>query len=379
MSSRKLCVCFRADASVRIGSGHVMRCLTLANALRARGAECRFICREHPGHLISQIEAKGFPVIRLPLFAEIPGRPQKPAGFPHTAHHAWLGNSPEQDAAECARHLASSPVDWLIVDHYALEAAWETALRPYCRQIMVIDDLADRAHRCAVLLDQNLGRTEAAYQALLPSTCRILTGPQHALLRPEFAAWRVASLARREQACVSNERPLQLLINLGGVDLANDSERILATLTPEMLPPNTRITVILGPSAPHRKAVEQRSQDLHWPCTVIVGANNMGELLSQADLAIGAAGSSTWERCCLGLPTLALVLADNQRGIAAALAAHTGLASAGEDLAASLQQFFQQLRSPEERLAHSRRVAELVDGRGCERVADLLIATGDPG
>lgn len=377
MPPRELRVCFRADASVNIGSGHVMRCLTLASALREQGAECRFICREHPGHLISQIEAKGFPVIRLPLSAELRGRPQKEAVFPRTAHNAWLGNSPEQDAAECTHHLATSPVDWLIVDHYALEAAWETALRPYCRQIMVIDDLADRAHQCAALLDQNLGRTAAAYQAQLPATCRILTGPQYALLRPEFAAWRTASLARREQACVSNDRPLQLLINLGGVDQTNDSERILATLTPKMLPSNTRITVILGPSAPHRKAVEQRSQGLHWPCTVIVAANNMGELLSQADLAIGAAGSSTWERCCLGLPTLALTLADNQRGIAAALAAYTGLASAGENLAASLRQFFQQLRSPKERLAHGRRVAQLVDGQGCERVADLLIANGE--
>lgn len=378
MPARELRICFRADASVSIGSGHVMRCLTLASALRERGAECRFICRQHPGHLISQIEAQGFPVIRLPFFAETHGQPEKPAIFPRTAHHAWLGNSPEQDAEECAHHLAASPVDWLIVDHYALEAAWETALHPYSRQIMVIDDLADRAHQCAVLLDQNLGRTTTTYQALLPATCRTLTGLRYALLRPEFAAWRAASLARREQACISHDHPLQLLINLGGVDQANDSERILATLTPEMLPSNTHITVILGLSAPHRNAVEQRSQGLHWPCTVIVAANNMGELLSQADLAIGAAGSSTWERCCLGLPTLLLILADNQRGIAAALATHTGLASAGEDLATSLRHFFQQLRSAEERLTHSRRIAELVDGQGCRRVADLLIATGEP-
>lgn len=377
MARRKLRVCFRADASLSIGSGHVMRCLTLANELRERGAECRFICREHPGHLIDQIEARGFPVLRLPVFAEIHGRPQKSGIFPRTAHHEWLGNSPEQDAEECARDLAASPVDWLIVDHYALEAAWERALRPYCRQLMAIDDLADRPHQCEVLLDQNLGRSPGDYQPLLPAASRILTGPQYALLRPEFAAWRAASLARREQACADDDRRLQLLINLGGVDRANDSERILAALTPEMLPPAARITVILGASAPWREAVEHRSKNLHWPCQVIVAANNMGELLSQADLAIGAAGSSTWERCCLGLPTLALILADNQRGIAAALAAHTGLACAGTDLAASLRQFFLQLGSAGQRLAHSRRVAELVDGQGCRRVADVLLAAGE--
>lgn len=365
-------VAFRADASLDIGSGHVMRCLTLAEALREGGAECRFIGRELPGNLLGRVAARGFAVNTLPAPGPEPGPPGS-AHFPPTPHAAWLGVPAGRDADETRSALAGPPVDWLVVDHYALDASWEAAVRPVCRQLMVIDDLADRRHACDLLLDQNLGRQADDYRPWLPEACRILAGPTYALLRPEFAAWRARSLQRRRDT-----EGLHLLISLGGVDRDNHTGRILEALRPDMLPGDARITVILGATAPWQSAVRTRAASLPWPCTVVVDATDMAERLSQADLAIGAAGSSAWERCCLGLPTLPVVLAANQRGIAAALQAHTGIAPLGDDLADGLERFLGVYANPGARLEQSMRCAALVDGTGCRRVAEILRTNGGP-
>ena len=303
---------FRTDASRTIGTGHAMRCLTLADALKQAGTTCRFVCRELDGHLIETIRARGHAVMTLPA----------PAGQvahfdPHSPHHAaWLGVPWEQDAADSTAALQGERPDWLVVDHYALDARWERRLRPHCVRLFAIDDLADRPHECDVLLDQNLGRKAADYAGKVPGSCDILAGAAFALLRPAFPAARAASLERRKSGNLG-----QLLIALGGVDKDNITSEILAALQHAPLPEGCRIVVAMGAKAPWTAQVREAAERLPFDTQVQVGTDAMAELMAASDLAIGAAGTMAWERCCLGLPTLTVVIAENQRAGAQALAA----------------------------------------------------------
>lgn len=370
-------IVFRCDASQRIGSGHVMRCLTLAGHLRQQQAECLFVCREHPGHLLALIRARGFVALVLPAPTE-----QATAGADSSLAHAdWLGVAQEQDAQEClatlqAAAMLTAPIDWLVVDHYALDHRWERLLRPHCRRLLVIDDLADRAHDCDLLLDQNLGRTPADYATQLPALAIRLIGPRYALLREEFAAWRSASLARHR-----SQPPEHLLIALGGVDQDNLSGQLLAQLEHCALPATCRVTVVLGRNAPHLAALRRQASQLARPCQVLAGIDNMAEALASCDLALGAAGGSAWERVALGVPTLLLILADNQRDGAAALVEH-GLAIAlngPEQLADGMATYALQAAQLQQKLNPPPNDDNLlIDAQGCRRIGQRLHALLQP-
>jgi UDP-2,4-diacetamido-2,4,6-trideoxy-beta-L-altropyranose hydrolase len=307
MSTR---VAFRVDASLDIGTGHIMRCLTLADALAASGAECRFICREHPGNLIEQIRSKGYCVHALPSEADSPDAYDN-AGPDHAA---WLGCHWETDAAQTKAILIDEAPNWLVADHYALDVRWESALEGCYGKLMVIDDVADRLHACDLLLDQNLGREPEDYEALVPEHCQRLIGPRYALLRPEFAALREYSLQRRQTPELK-----RLLITMGGVDQPNATGKVLEALKSCALPSDCKITVVMGPAAPWLEPVRALASSMPWPTEVLVNVSNMAQIMANGDLAIGAAGSTSWERCCLGLPTLLITLAENQRAGAQAL------------------------------------------------------------
>ena len=309
-SSRPMTVTFRVDASLDIGTGHVMRCLTLADALAASGAECRFICREHPGNLIEQIRSKDHCVHALPADAA------SPEAYDNASpdHAAWLGCHWETDAAQTKAILIDEAPNWLVADHYALDARWESALEGCYGKLMVIDDLADRPHDCDLLLDQNLGREPEDYEALIPARCQRLIGPRYALLRPEFAALRAYSLQRRQTPELK-----RLLITMGGVDQPNATGKVLEALKSCALPSDCQITVVMGPAAPWLEPVRALASSMPWPTEVLVNVSNMAQIMANSDLAIGAAGSTSWERCCLGLPTLLITLAENQRAGAQAL------------------------------------------------------------
>lgn len=300
---------FRTDASLQIGSGHVMRCLTLAEALRANGAQCHFISRAHPGHLLEVIRQRGFAVTALPAELSPPLANTQVASESanEPVHARWLGCDWQSDAQQTRTILTALQPDWLVVDHYALDHRWETALRPHYRKLMVIDDLADRFHHCELLLDQNLGRQLQDYANLVPAQCQVLIGPQYALLRPEFAALRPYSLQRRQQPALK-----QVLITMGGVDLPNATGQVLQALKVCALPQDCRISVVMGLQAPWLQQVRAQAQDMRWRTEVLVNISDMARRMADSDLAIGAAGSTSWERCCLGLPTLMVALADNQ-------------------------------------------------------------------
>jgi UDP-2,4-diacetamido-2,4,6-trideoxy-beta-L-altropyranose hydrolase len=285
-----------------------------------------------------------------------------------TAHAAWLGTDWQTDAQQTREALGAEGVDWLVVDHYALDHRWEQALRPHSRRIMAIDDLADRPHDCDLLLDQNLGRQVKDYGGLLSRHTQTLIGPAYALLRPEFARWRDHSLQRRAKPQLKN-----LLITMGGVDQANATGQVLDTLTRCELPTDLRITVVMGPAAPWMAQVQAQAEAMPCPTQVQAGVSNMAQLMAESDLCIGAAGSTSWERCCLGLPALQLVLAANQKEINAALAlAESVLTVHLEELKTELPSVFSQLTRPAVLSGLSKNAAVICDGLGAGKTVQWL-------
>lgn len=360
-------VAFRTDASIQIGTGHVMRCLTLADALRERGAKCRFVCREHPGNLLDLIRERGYKALALPIDI-------RASRESLTAHTAWLGADVATDAQETRAALAKKPVDWLIVDHYGVDARWERQLRAACKKLMVVDDLADRPHDCDLLLDQNLGRSIQDYAPLVPGNSTVLAGPKYALLRPEFASQRPYSLARRGKAELQH-----VLITMGGVDKDNATEKVLDALYENrLLPSNCRITVVMGQHAPWREKVRAKAARLPWSVEVAVNVRDMAKIMADSDLVIGAAGSTSWERCCLGVPSMVFVLATNQKAIAQNLD-RLGAAKMTNPqvFKVDLKEFLQICISVPSTLTNmSLLAASVTEGTGCTSVCEALFQLG---
>jgi len=345
---------FRADASVEIGTGHVMRCLALADILKRKGAEIAFVCRSMSGDMCDFIRKKGFMIFPIhgPDF-------QSPAFFD------WRSD------VECSLSILRGlgRIDWLVLDHYGLGKKWEEKVRPFVDKIMVIDDLANRNHDCDLLLDQNLcDDMETRYDALVPGNCFKLLGPRFALLRPEFLEARKASGRRNgEVECI--------LISFGGSDLSNQTEKAIEAMR-TLRRPDIALDVVVGASNPHKEQIE--SICVATPaCSYHCQVSYMGELMSRAELCIGAGGSSTWERCCLGLPSVTIVVAENQWDVAEKLHSTGVTSNLGWHQKVTVDQIasiMKSLLSDKRRLSDmSSKAMYLVDGRGLGRVSKFLL------
>lgn len=348
-------IAIRVDASSQIGTGHFMRCLTLAEALKQCGAQIRFVSRELPVHLRDMLAAKGME------FAELDSEVSAEQAD-DLAHSHWLSTSQAQDAQATIRALSGQSWDWLIVDHYALDIRWEGALRRAVNKIMVVDDLADRNHDCDVLLDQNFyvdGLTR--YVNKVPAHCHLLLGPRFALLRDAFRKLR--ELVKPRTGPVK-----KILIFFGGVDADNLTGLAIRSLA-ELKVKGLHVDVVIGAQHSCREEIKSAC-GLHG-YVFHVQTNKMAELMASADLAIGAGGSATWERCCLGLPTLALCAADNQKKQLAD-AAREGLLYSPEirlDLNAAIRiHTCALLENDSLRELISRNGMQLVNGYGVSRV-----------
>lgn len=297
-------VLFRTDASIAIGSGHLMRCLTLAQALRQAGHQVYFACRQHPGHLLQLLTDLGFTTFTLPPLANPPQQ----------GYQAWLGCTEAEDASALISSLDTTQntgmFDWLIVDHYGLGAQFSHTMRPRCRAVLQIDDLANRQYDCDVLLDQNLVPDYASrYQALLPQHCQPLLGPRFALLRPEFAGF--APTQRQFPLAFNAQSPARLLVFFGGSDEQNFTSLTINALQ-QFQEPHWLADIVIGQANPHRLLLQQLcAQDRRL--TLLVQTPGMAGLMAAADLMIGAGGATHWERACLGLPAIVVALADNQQ------------------------------------------------------------------
>jgi UDP-2,4-diacetamido-2,4,6-trideoxy-beta-L-altropyranose hydrolase len=351
---------FRVDASAQIGTGHFMRCLTLADGLKERGAQSIFVSRDLPGHLRAMLNDRGHESASLDATVDkgVKG---------DLAHGAWLRTSQAQDAADTLDALSGRPLHWMVVDHYALDGRWETMLRGSAAQIAAIDDIADRIHDCDLLLDQNLhADADARYRGKVPDRCVTLLGPRFALLRQEFHALR--QRVRRRSGEVD-----RILIFFGGADADNYTGEAVAAIGGLGI---ARLHADVVMAASHPKGDEIAAQCTRFGFDYHRQTDRMAELIASADLAIGAGGTTTWERCCLGLPTLAICLADNQRDQIAA-AAQEGLLYApesGDERMLMIQRHVTALiENRPLREMMSRAGMRAVDGRGVFRVVDELI------
>lgn len=361
-------VAFRVDASVTIGSGHVTRCATLAGALRLAGAEILFVSRDQPGNLNEYLVEQGFAVARLPDDANAPDADGSALRRP--PHAGWLGVSWDEDAKQAARVIEEwGTPDWLVVDHYSLDARWEAALRSAAPRIMVIDDLADRQHDCDLLLDQNCNTDpETRYDALVPESCRKLLGPEYALLRPEFAA-------ARERLPKRNGAVRRILVFFGGSDPGN-ATRVAVEALLSLDRAEFQADVVVGAANPRRGEIEQLCSGraaLRFHCQV----PHMSELMAGADLAIGAGGVALLERCALALPSIIIAIADNQRTASRALAERGGAICLGDASEVSVEQLASAvgllLQAPELVRHMGLMAGAITDARGCDRVLATLL------
>lgn len=298
-------IIIRCDASVIIGSGHVIRCRTLGRELKRNGAEILFICRRGKGDLISLVE-KEFEVIALPEFINEKNIDKGELGLA-------TDTSQEQDANECIKLMESrntGRIDWIIVDHYRIGKFWEEKMKEQLEinkevKLLVIDDLANRKHQANILLDQNYfgSATEERYASLIPESCKRLLGPKFAILGSEYSAMH--------KQVVNRKTVKRVLLFFGGSDEENLTERTIKILMKEKLR-NIAIDVVIGGSNQNKNKVEliagrRKLTSVHF------GLPSLAGLIARADMAIGAGGTTTWERICLKLPTIVIPCAENQR------------------------------------------------------------------
>ncbi len=249
-----------------------MRCLTLADALRGRGCDIMFMCDQLPDPLRQGLEARGHLVV-------------------------------EARAADRELERTGRRAAWVVVDHYGLDRTWEISMRRHTHRVMVIDDLADRPHDCDLLLDQNFYRDlERRYDRLVPRACRKALGPAYALLRPAF-------YDARRSLRVRDGSMRHILVTFGGSDATGETGKAIEAVL--ALDSHLAVDVVVPAFGPHRnRIVETWGMDSR--VTLHENVEDMASLMVAADLAIGAGGATTWERCYLGLPTVTLVTAPNQ-------------------------------------------------------------------
>jgi len=339
---------FRADASADVGTGHLVRCRTLAAELEHRGWTTTLASRDLPRELARSVRGSEMALIELDAASGL------------EAEHAVITK------------MVARPVTVAVVDHYGIGAEWQRAAVGWAERMMAIDDLADRFQAVDLLLNQNPGPGPARYRGLVPPAARILDGPTYALVRPEFAAMR---LRAGHHGAVG-----RILVFLSGTDPHDVTRRAAEAATAIGVP----VDVVVGAAYPFLAALQAWAADeplieLH------VETRDMAALMARADISIGAPGSATWERCTLGLPTLLVTLADNQVAIARHLAevgAALDLGWHSEVTTAELEDVLIALAADPARLrAMSEAAARITDGQGAVRVADeleRLVATARP-
>ena len=339
-------IIFRVDSSRSLGAGHLMRCLTLAGAMKKRGARSHFVYQTLPDHLGRLINERGYSCTEI------------------SGSHFDL----ERDAQLTLDSVQSAAADWVIVDHYLIDARWEARIREYVERVIVIDDLANRPHQCDFLIDQNPIQLDKRYDELVAASAVQLLGTEYALIRPEFLELRSQSLQRRANGSLKT-----LTISMGGIDDQNINLKVLEILQTIHHATDLHINLVLGFHSPWFGEIEKFLAQSSLHVKLYSHLHDMASLLTRSDLVIGAAGGSAWERCCLGVPSIIMAIAANQEPGAIALgtsgaATHINSIS---DLPAALSEFLQDA-SRHKLFKMSAAAAQLIDGHGARRITDRL-------
>jgi len=338
----------RADASVFIGIGHIIRCLTLADKSNRRGANIQFICKEEKGNLIGLIEKKGYRSHRLPRSIDL---------------------AEERELTKKILENQSNCPDLLIVDHYDIDISYEFPLREHVKKIMVIDDLANRRHDCDLLLDQSYSKSDNRYNGLVPENCIQLLGPKYAILCPQFQKAR-GGLRKRDNGVN------RILVFMGGADSKNTTSKVLRAI--HMLDrSDIAVDVVIGNLNPYHDEIKMLASKI--PNTICHhNVENMANLMVSADLCIGAGGTTTWERCCVGLPTITIILAENQKNISENLDKEGVLINLGwyhSVTEINIKEVIETLiDNPQKMVSMSDKSRRLVDGEGVNSVYDTIIS-----
>ncbi|MED4585430.1 UDP-2,4-diacetamido-2,4,6-trideoxy-beta-L-altropyranose hydrolase [Brevibacillus choshinensis] len=347
-------IVFRVDAGYQLGAGHVTRCVTLADELKARGHSVTFISRENPGHYCDFIQKSGYFVHRLRVAAQ--------------SETNSLESITAIDAKTTRDIVKGKNIDWIVVDHYQLDASWAQEVRPFVKRILVIDELANRPLECDILVNQDvLDNLQKSYVHLLEKNTKLLLGTKYATLRPQFANAR-KSIRRRTGDVKS------LLVGFGGSDSTNCTLKALEAL--RLFHPNIKPThVIVGQNNIHKEPLEMlcgKEPSFLFHCQI----ENVANLMAQSDLAIGAGGTMIWERCCLGLPSFVITIADNQRVLNQKLDEMGAVVHLGDDGTVTYREIYHAIQSVMEdkkRLAEMSQIGmELIDGQGIDRIVNEM-------
>ena len=348
---KKYKIFIRVDSGVEIGSGHAMRCLSLALTLRKINFELCFISKKTKGNISELLMDKGFRVYYIQN------------NHPKSKKNEIVGSDANQTAKIIIKHGTKSP--WVLVDHYDLGFKWEKILRKYVNKIIVIDGLT-RKHDSDLLLDQNYNENlKTRYNKLVPRKCIKLLGPKYALLRNEFSDLRKNTVKPRKNF-------KKILISFGGSDPTNETEKALSAIK---ILKNKKyflkeIYVVISNSNKNKARIKQLCNSIPY-AKFYQNIYNIGKLMCKADLAIGAGGSSTWERFCLGLPAIVSIVADNQKETTKALAKKECIINVGLAKNISVKKYVEILENLDIKKLQSisKNSLKIVDGNGSVRVA----------
>lgn len=359
-------IIFRTDASLQIGNGHLVRCLNLARSLKKLNVECIFICRNFKNKLFGTIRKESFKLILLPI---VDLESNKQIKFKKKfSYFDFYKLNWQQDAEETIKALEEEQVDLLIIDHYEIDAKWEKKLRKYTKKIMAIDDLNNRSHDCDFFLNQNLGSKEIIYQNLLPSKCKQFHGPKFALLNPIYSSTRLNLINRLG-------RINRTLIYFGG---GNDSIKLTEMAieifsNPELI--NIKLDIVINSNIDGLFKIEKIASK-RGLIKIHHDLPDLAKLMLNADLAIGAGGSTTWERCCMGLPSIIVVSADNQKlssdnmsllGAACVFYPNKTLKTQIKNAIIKLQKNFNIYKNM------SNQALSICDGNGAKRLSEIIL------
>lgn len=360
-----LSIAIRVDASNLMGIGHAMRCMTLGKALIERGNKVMIIARSITKALVADALSAGFDYKPLAYHLD------QDVNDLDTA--TWLGTSQETDASAFIEALSQESVDLVIVDHYAIDRQWHQKVRPYTHKIMVIDDLLVRDHDCDLFLDQTYGRAESECTSRVPTTSQLLLGSHYAMLRPQFSQLRTQALAKMQ----TTKAIQRILLSFGGMDELNFVQKTLDALAAVDWDIQPTVDVVLTSNAPFLKSVSDSIEGYAFPINLNIDVKNMAEIMLEADLSVGSGGTTSWERCSMCLPTLLVVLAENQADVAKQLERKGAVIVIGND-----ENYPQSIKLSIENLmqnsvvyqALSKHASEVCDGQGVNNIVKEIEA-----
>lgn len=354
----------RADASPVIGTGHFVRCLNLAKSLIKRHAQVTFLSRNLGRDLNDRLISAGCRVIDLPS-------QNTPSGQNPDDYSTWLGADEREDISQCLNLISGSADCSIIVDHYGVNEKWLGMAKKAFRKLIVLDDLAERKLDVDLVINQNLGWKARDYAHLVGQETKLLLGPRYALLAENYSKAR-----QKLDRSFKSEAPLRVLVSLGGADIENVTGKVSRVLEEMQTKHDFMLTIVVGPmntSSNELNAISQRSDG---KIMLIQGANNLADAYSSHDIAIGAVGGSSWERCCLGLPTVLVPIAENQKSAAKKLdSAGAGILVDYESdhFGSDLLNAMNQMSNSEIREEISQRALGICDGLGAKRITNEII------